>query len=137
MASDEDIQQLVTAITTAGNLVDESRDVYTKLTSSLRRMRITLWVAGIGLIADLLLSGGYALIFTHQSHLNNQVQTNQAAIQKMNCDLNRVFIQADTPANRAAAADKANYDTAFHIIYSGYAQLGCQPPMPEPVRPAP
>lgn len=137
MASDEEINKLIAAITTAGGLVDESKKVYTKLTRDLRRMRITLWVASVGLIFDLLLSGGYALIFSHQGNLNSQVAQNSATIYKTECDLNNLFIGADTTAARNAAPNKAVYDAQFHIIYLARVQLGCQPPIPEPVRPAP
>lgn len=132
---DEKIDALVAAVVETGKSLERGEAIYARLNSTVRKMQITLWVALVGLVADLVLSIGFGFLFQNQSHTNAQVITNQETIHKTECDLNSLFISADTPDARDKAQDKARYDSQFHTIYLARVQLGCQPPIAEPARP--
>lgn len=130
-----DAEALLAAITETGKALEQGEKIYRDLRSAMRRMRTVLWVALVGIVADLLLSGAFGVVLNNQSHLNDQVKQNQANIKQVECDLNGVFIKADTPSARDRSPDKAAYDSNYHLIYLQRMQLGCEPPMAEPVRP--
>ena len=131
----QDTQALLVAVTETNKALEHGETIYRDLKAAMRRMRIVLWVALVGIVADLLLSGAFGFVLNNQSHLNDQVKQNQVNIKQVECDLNDVFIKSDTPAARDRSPDKAAYDSSYHTIYLQRVQLGCQPPIAEPVRP--
>lgn len=133
--ADENIDALVKAVVATGKSLERGEAIYANLNTTVRKMKVTLWVAIVGLLADLALSIAFGFLFNNQSNTNAQVVANQDAIHKSECDLNGLFISADTPDARNRAPDKAKYDAQFHIIYLTRVSLGCQPPIAEPVRP--
>jgi hypothetical protein len=108
--------------------------IYADLKRSVRRMRIMTWVAVIGMVLDISLTVAFGVILNEQSHLQQQVSDNQSTIHEAECNLNTLFISADTPEQRAKASNAARYDAQYHVIYQQRVQLGCQPPIAEPVR---
>lgn len=128
-------QQLLDELGETITSLKRGEAIYSDLKGSVRRVRITLAVAAIGLVLDLSLTGVGAFVLHRQSVLQHQVSDNQETIHDAECNLNRLFISSDTPEQRAKApGGVARYDAQFHVIYQQRIQLGCQPPMPEPVR---
>jgi hypothetical protein len=136
LTSDERFAALVEALSGTEASLERGEGIYKDLRKSVRRQRAVLWVAVIGLVADLLLSGGLLLGFMKQNQTSNDVRANQANVHTVECDLNTLFIQVDTPQSYATAPDRAQYVAQFHTIYQARIQLQCQPPIPEPTRPA-
>jgi hypothetical protein len=108
--------------------------IYADLKRSVRRTRIMTWIAVIGMVLDITLTIVCGYVINKQGHLQQQVSANQATIHDAECNLNTLFISADTPEQRAKALNVARYDAQYHVIYQQRVQLGCQPPIAEPVR---
>lgn len=133
----EDEQNLKALIVTLANTsasLEHGEKIYETLGRTVRRMRITLWVALIGLVLDFALSLSFALILSNQSHLNNRISANQDRITAVSCELNTLLVQTDTPQSYAKSQDKKLYVAQYHTLYKNRKTLNCQPVINEPVR---
>ena len=143
--SDEDANRFERAATELTTVVrglreDIARDIaraetvrndLAKLTKSGRLTRLIVIVQSV--IIVLILCGGVVLISTN-SKLNAVVAQLNDVVRVQHdsalCPLYQIFINADTPAAREAAAkrgdDMAERDKAFTTIRQSYAALNCQ-----------
>lgn len=133
LRDDEKLKALIVTLANTSDSLEHGEKIYENLGRTVRRMRITLWVAFIGLILDLVLSLSFALILNNQSQLNDRIQTNADRITKVSCDLNTIFLEADTLERYNVAPDKKLYAQWYHALYENRKELDCQPPMNEPV----
>lgn len=132
MASDERFHALMEALQGTEAQLQQGEGIYKDLRKSVRRIKILMWVTIVGLVIDLTLSVGLVLGFVNQYDLNRQVDSNQASVHTVECDLNTLLLGVDTPANYAKAPDQQQYVQQFHVLYQNRIQLGCQPPIHEP-----
>jgi hypothetical protein len=132
MTSDPDVKALVSAITGTSKKLDDTQIIYNHITLSIRKMRLVLRVALIGIFLDMTLSLAFAYILHNQTELNDRVQANQDSIHRAECDLNTVLIAANTPEQRAKSPNPELYDSWYVTIYESRVQLGCQPPLINP-----
>jgi hypothetical protein len=137
LTSDERFAALMEALTGTEKQLEQGETIYKDLKRSVRRIRLAMWVAIIGLVADLVLTGGLVFGYNRQAELGSRISANQDNVHTVECDLNSVLITADTPQAYAKAFSQTTYIQQFHVIYQNRVQLNCQPPMPEPSRPAP
>jgi hypothetical protein len=134
LSDDERAQQLFKDLNETVAALRHGEELYREVKKNLRRMRVTLWVALIGLILDLTLSLVLGLALVNQSTLSSRINDNANTLHDVECSTNSLFISTNTPDQRAKAPDPAKYDAQFHIIYQQRIQLGCQPAIPEPKR---
>jgi hypothetical protein len=142
LTSDERFVALMEALTGTEKQLENSESIYKDLRKTVRRIKVAMWVAIIGLVVDLALTIGLLFGFINTNALTNQVHQNQQQIaaeqdstKNVECSLNSLFIQTDTPDAYAAAPNKQVYVQQYHIIYQERQQLGCQPAIAEPQRP--
>jgi hypothetical protein len=134
LRDNEDLKALIVTLANTSESLEHGEKIYENLGRTVRRMRITLWIAFVGLILDLALSLSFALILNNQSTLNEKIQANSDRITKVSCDLNTIFLEANTLERYNAAPDKKLYVQWYHALYENRKELNCQPPMNEPVR---
>src|SRR6266404_6263612 len=132
MPDKKDLDALVAAITGTSKNLENNKIIYDKINTDQRKMRTLMWVAMVGLVADLTLSLAFGFILNDQSALNARVTANQTSIHTAECDLNTVLIAANTPEQRAKADNPVTYDSWYKTIYATRVRLGCQPPIKNP-----
>lgn len=132
--NEERAQRLLDELGVTIDSLQRGEAIYADLKNSVRRMRITLVIAGVGLLLDISLTLAFGFIINRQGDLQQQVAANQATIHEAECNLNSLLLSTDTPEQRASKPNKARYDAQLHVLYEQRLQLGCLPPMPEPVR---
>ncbi len=141
LRDDENIKALIVTLANTSASLEHGEKIYAALGRTVRRLRITLWIAVIGLVTVVALLVSFALVLNEQGQLNDKIQDNanrisqsQERIQKVSCDLNTIFIEADTLERYNNADNKKLYVQWYHAIYVNRKELNCQPPMNEPVR---
>lgn len=132
--SEERAQRLLNELGVTIASLQRGEAIYASLKRTVRRMRVTVWVAVVGVILDVSLTVAFGFIINRQGDLQQQVAENQATIHEAECNLNSLLLSTDTPEQRASKPNKARYDAQLHVLYEQRLQLGCQPPIPEPAR---
>lgn len=130
----KDLKALIVTLASTSDSLERGEKIYQSLGQTVRRMRVTLWIALIGLILDLALSLSFTFILNSQSHLNDRITDNSDRITKVSCDLNTILLQTDTPERYQQNPDKVTLVQNYHTLYESRKDLGCLPVMNEPVR---
>jgi hypothetical protein len=100
---------------------------------TIRRTRRIARALVIGFVVQLIILAGFAfndVAIVRSEHridaLTQRLNTAQTVTrQKSLCPLYQLILTAKTPAARAAAPNKAQYDFTFQVIQQGYDALDC------------
>lgn len=141
LRDDENIKALIVTLANTSASLEHGEKIYATLGRTVRRLRIMLWFAVIGLVLTLSLLLSFAVVLANQSHLNDKIKGNtdrieaqQQEIHKGECDLNTLLLSTDDPGKFAATQDKKLYIQQYHVLYETRKSLKCQPVINEPVR---
>jgi hypothetical protein len=134
LRDDENIKALIVTLANTSASLEHGEKIYASLGRTVRRLRTMLWISVIGLVSVLALLVSFMFVLNQQSQLTHKIQANSDRITKVSCDLNTIFLQANTLERYNAADNKKLYTQWYHAIYQNRIELNCQPPMSEPVR---
>jgi hypothetical protein len=126
-------QKAVELLAQVERLGDGTGASLVKLTQETRRTRHIVLAMIASFVLDIMLTVFLTLGFVSLHDTDKQVNKvtdrldNAQTVQRQKalCPLYQIFVEADTPQNRAAAPDKSRYDKNFTIIRQGYDALKC------------
>lgn len=109
-----------------GKLRSDSGTQFVSLARRARSNRRMIWALVVSLTLDLVLTTLLSLTMVRQNALTHRLDVAQTTTrQKTLCPLYTLFLAGDTPAARAAAKDKSQFDHAYQVIQAGYDALDC------------
>lgn len=112
-------------------LVGGTGDQMVSLAQTAKRNRRMIWVLWVGFVLDIALTVAMSFGFVTLHSVASRVDETQRLTQtQVLCPLYQQFINSDTPAARALAAENGQDMTrraeAFRVIRQSYAVLNCE-----------